>query len=296
MTEYAPTDELGLVLPIPNTGQAWRTDEYIVNNFNKVDDGFTADRARILKLEGLLRGNTAARDAFWGTASTAPARVTLANKYPTWFNIDKGYEEQFFAQFDDGGGATTPVKAVGGWGPKAEGEVLLTRFTTAKVGAAGTLTKKGGMIEFTGVEGLTVDGLFSADFQRYIMRLTTIDFSTGGQITAQFRVGGVTDTAANYSYSYREFAGGSDVGIGPVNNMIVAQGFDGTNWSTHEIADPFDAARRTGMMLLGAFNSDTKTRVGGSQYNTAKSFDGIYLDTDSTNTMHGFLKFYGIPG
>lgn len=241
-------------------------------------------------------GTTAQRDAYYPTPGNAAARVALAATAPRWFNTEKGYEQQYFAQFDDAG-AGIFSKAVFGWYPSnTSGSVLLSAFTATKVGAPGTLTKKGAMVEFAGVEGLTIDGVFSADFPRYEMRLTTVDFSTGGQIIAQLRVGGVTDATANYAYSYREAAGGADVGVGPVTTMIVAQGFDGTNVSTHEIVDPFDAARRTLMMVLGAFNSDTKSRFGGSQYNAAKSFDGIYLDTDSTNTMHGNLRFYGIAG
>lgn len=246
----------------------------------------------------ILIGNTALRDAAYPAPGSAAARVALANQIVRFWNTDVGYEQMYYAQFDDAGAtAATPTKEVFGWGPRLDvGSVLLTKWTAALVGGVGTITKKGGMLDFAGVQGFTIDNIFSAAFPRYEMRLTTVDFSTGGQITAQLRVGGVTDTAANYAYSYREFAGGTDVGVGPVSNMIVAQGFDGTNVSTHEIVDPFDAARRTMMMLIGGFNSDTKTRVGGSMYNTAKSFDGIYLDTDSTNTMHGNIRFYGIPG
>lgn len=40
MTEYAPTPFLGLKRPVVNTGQQWKTQDYIVDNFGAIDNAF----------------------------------------------------------------------------------------------------------------------------------------------------------------------------------------------------------------------------------------------------------------
>jgi hypothetical protein len=295
MTEYAPTPETGFLLPVPNTGQQWKTDEYVVNNFNKADTKFGAHDDRLEKLEGQLRGNTAARDAYWGTASTPPNRVTLANKYPTWFNTDKGWEEQYFAQFDDGGAASTPVRAVAGWAPRVDsGRILIQRHTVA-VNGTGTVTKKGGKVEFATAQGLTVDNCFTSDFPRYEMELTASVVSTATALEMRFRAAGVTDASANYSYSFREIATPTEAANGPVTEMIISRAFTGGFILRSVIDSPTDATRKT-MMLNHMFDNDTKTRIGGSQLNLAKAVDGIWLDLSGAGTFTGELRIYGIPG
>ena len=294
MTELAPTPEIGFVLPQVNTGQQWRTDEYIVGNFQKADAAFIADRARMLKLEGLLRGNTAARDAFWGVpAANAGARVTFANRYPTWFNTDKGWEEQYFAKFDDGGAATTPVKDNFGWAPSlGQGRVLLTRYAAAAVGG-GTVTRKGGKTEFAGVQSVSADNVFTADFERYELELYVSAVSVAGAMTMQFRAAAVTDVTNNYAWSFREIATPTETAVGPDTNMTVCRAWTGGFILRSVIDNPVNAGRKT-MMLNHMFDTDTKTRIGGSQYNANKAFDGFLLDVSSTATWTGEFRVYGI--
>jgi hypothetical protein len=297
MTELAPTPEIGFILPQVNTGQEWRTDEYTVGNFQKTDAAFIADRARLLKLEGLLRGNTAARDAFWGVpAANAGARVTFANRYPTWFNTDKGWEEQYYAKYDDGGAATTPIKENFGWAPAlGQGDVLLTRATLTKVGAPGTVTKMGGKLAVAGVEGFTVDGLFTADFDRYKIELVADSVSANGTLNMQFRAAGVTDASANYAYAMRDISGGPETAIGPTGTMEICPTFTTGFMLRMLISSPTSATRRT---LCENWHADvnTKTRIGMSQLNLAKAVDGIYVDMSGTTTLTGDLRVYGIVG
>ena len=50
------------------------------------------------------------------------------------------------------------------------------------------------------------------------------------------------------------------------------------------------------MMLNHMMDADTKTRIGGSQYNATAAFDGFWLDLTGTGTFTGEFRLYGIPG
>lgn len=128
MTEYAPTPFLGLKRPQVNTGQQWKTQDYIVDNFNAIEAFAVATDGRADQIEkftvpgavgttpagylgGVIpRGTTAERNTFYGTPASAAERVALANKAPRWLNSDTGYEEQYFG--DDGDSGTAGYKAI----------------------------------------------------------------------------------------------------------------------------------------------------------------------------------------
>ena len=173
--------------------------------------------------------------------------------------------------------------------------MLITKFTAA-VNGTGTVTKKGGKVEFNTAQGVLLDGVFTSDFDRYEMELTCSGGSTTADLEARFRAAGVTDSSSNYSYSFREIVPGTaESAIGPVSQMIISRGFVGGFALKSTIVNPTDAARKT-LMLNHMFDVDTKTRIGGSQLNLAKAVDGIYLDFSSTLTFTGEVRFYGIPG
>ncbi len=243
------------------------------------------------------KGTTAARNIAYPTPGSAAARVALANTVPLWYNTDKGWEEQYYAQYDDAGvGAGTPVRAAHGWAPRHDvARVQLTKFTAA-VNGTGTVTKKGGKVEFATAQGVLIDNCFTADFPRYELELTCSVVSTATALEMRFRSGGTTNSTANYAYNFREITpGAAESGAGPVTEMIISRAFTGGFTLRSVIDAPADAARKT-MMLNHMMDSDTKTRIGGSQYNATAAFDGFWLDLTGTGTFTGEFRLYGIPG
>lgn len=79
------------------------------------------DRITILEA---TRGTSAERDAFYGVPSTDAARASLANERITWFNVDKGWTEMYYAVSGTSGLLFPGVKAgfPAGWYP-LEGEL-----------------------------------------------------------------------------------------------------------------------------------------------------------------------------
>lgn len=309
------TPNLSLTLAVPGTNEPFDVPD-VNANFTAIDTEVGSLRAtnttqnnRLTNIEDLTlptattpnigvvpSGTTAERDGFWGSPSDAATRVALANKYARWFNTDKGWEEQYFAKFDDAGVATaTPVKDNFGWGPSlGTGRVLISRFTLAKVGTPGTVTKKGAKVEFDTAEGFTVDGCFTSDFDRYELELTSTGGSTTSVLNMQFRAAGVTDSTSNYSYSFREIVPGTaESAIGPTTQMEISRAFVSGFILKSTVANPTNAARKT-QMLNHMFDTDTKTRIGGSQLNLNKAVDGFYLDFSGTATFTGDLRIYGV--
>lgn len=305
------TPEVDFYLPGGGSTGTYLPDETadidrINENFVKADNAFIADRARLTDIEKYTKstganngvvpaGTTAQRNTYWGTPANAADRVALANRYARWFNTDKGWEEQYFAQFDDAGvTASTPVQPAHGWGPAvSNGRVLLTRFTAA-INGTGTVTKKGGKVEFNTAQGLLIDNVFTADFDRYEMEMTVTGGSTTASLEARFRAATVTDSSSNYSYSFREIVPGTaEAAIGPTTQMEISRAFVSGFILKSTIANPVDAARKT-QMLNHMFDTDTKTRIGGSQLNLNKAVDGLWLDFTGTATFTGEVRFYGI--
>lgn len=87
---------------------------------------------------GIPGGTTAQRNALYGTPSTVSAQVTLANKVPTWFNIDTGWFETYKAVNGSAGLNVPGTSGAAGWyqigGPNyltlAEGLKLEKTFST----------------------------------------------------------------------------------------------------------------------------------------------------------------------
>lgn len=240
-------------------------------------------------------GTTAERNTYWGTPGDAASRVALANQFAVWNNIEKGWTEQYYAAYNDAGvGANTPVKATAGWAPTAAGgRVLLTRYTAA-VNGTGTVTKKGGKVEFTTAQGLLIDSAFTADFDRYELEMFCSSVSANSSVEMRFRSGGTTNSTSNYAYSFREIVPGTaETGAGPVTEMIISRAFTGGFMLRSEIENPFDSTVKT-FMLNHMFDADTKTRIGGSQYNATAGWDGFWIDLTGTSTFTGYMRLYGV--
>jgi hypothetical protein len=294
VADYPLSPNLALKRPIVGSGQQWSTQKYVVDNFDAIDTFAGVVDGRLDKVEQ-FGGNAAARDARFGVPANAGARVALAESGAHWFNRDKGWLEQYYAAYNDAGvSAATPVKDVAGWAPAiSAGRILLTKFTAA-VNGTGTVTKKGGKVEFATAQGLLIDNCFTADFDRYELELSSSVVSSSTAVEMRFRVGGVTDAASAYSYSFREITpGAAETGLGPATEMIISRAFSG-GFMLHSMIDNPAAAGRKTFMINHMFDNDTKTRIGGSQYNAAKAFDGFWLDLSGASTFTGELRIYGV--
>lgn len=109
-------------------------------------------------------GTTAQRDLYWGSPANAAARVTLANKGARWFNTDKGWEEQYFSQFDDASAILRNSSTTFGW--KARGRQLVHATTVTPTGGTGA-DQGNKVVVGAGVSNIALQGIFTDDFDDY---------------------------------------------------------------------------------------------------------------------------------
>ena len=154
-----------------------------------------------VNLRDNLRGTTAQRNAYFGTPLAAD-RAALANTIPLWYNTDKGFEEQYFAQFDDAGvTATTPVKKVFGWKPASKnGRVALSVFSVASSDSPANVKKYGSTVELTGTSSaIVLDNVFTADFDEYEIEFEITGVTAGLSVQFLLRNAGANLTSGVYN-------------------------------------------------------------------------------------------------
>ena len=216
--------------------------EIFQNNGKKVVDEFS--------LVNLLAaysksGTTAERDAVWGVPANATARVALAEERPRWFNTDKGWDEQYFAQYDDAGATVYNSAGTHGW--KVLGRPLL--HPTAVVAVGGTASDHGQFIRVnSGVTGVLLQGIVTPDFEDYeiIMRLT--DNADNTSVFFRTANGTVQDTTSvGYGSNWVKWlASGSMVQGYTVDNFAVIAEVSTTGSVIQgRVFNPGDAGQRT---------------------------------------------------
>lgn len=211
MGTLAPTPTLGLVLPDPGTAQPFST---AVQNgwFQGIDTAIGADRARLAVIEDVTKptaaganvgvipaGTTAERDAFWGIPGDATARVALAAKGARWYNTDKGFEQQYFAQWDDSGVAANPAKKVHGWRAYmgGGGRIPVSKFATAVIA---NQRKYDNLIELTASEvGFQANNVFTTDFDEYELVIESLGSSGSTDFGLQLTTAGTVLPGTTYS-------------------------------------------------------------------------------------------------
>ena len=300
MAEYALTPTLGLKRPISGTGQAWSTQKYITDNMDAIEDFASDSNIRFDRLEKYLSGTSAERDAFWGTPTLPADRALLANKGARWYNKDRGYWQQYYAQFDDTGLGTGPGAAAAGWKPHASnGMIALDKFTVGKDGGVGTVTKKGYKAEFAAVATVTLDGLFSAypEFEEFEILYNCSVASVDLSIIFGLRAAGATNASANYTSTYQENspAAGAHSGVAAQTtatmNRVAASG----GVMSLRIINPMSTTRRK-TWRFHSYDNVGYSRIGGGFLNVpGTAFDGFRLYSGAAGSTHtGEIYVYGI--
>lgn len=243
------------------------------------------------------RGTAAQRDAYWPAPGDAAARVALASQYALWFNTEKGYLQQYFAQWDDAGVGTAPAKAVHGWGPALSGaRHLLHAFTVGGTGA-----QKRGATTYLSADlaTVTIDGVFSADFDTYELELWTPGVGVNTDCLAVLRNGGV-DLAAGYSNTRTETSGAGTVTGSAASAETSAKigrmdANAGGTAITTRITNPATALPKH--FRGQSYDSGANLRVLGSYVNNSVAHDGIKLTATGTLFKAGTrIRIYGLTG
>lgn len=144
-------------------------------------------------------GTSAQRDTHWGAPSTAATRVALAAKGARWYNTDKGWTEQYFAQYSDAGSTPRFSSSNPGWKPVGRALVHPTTLVTT----GGSATDRGDYIVVaSGATNVTLQGVFTDDFEDYEVIIKATDNADNTAITLRTVIGStVNTTAVAYGYN-----------------------------------------------------------------------------------------------
>ncbi|HEY9438277.1 MAG TPA: hypothetical protein VIS29_06440 [Streptomyces sp.] len=218
------TTNLGLSLAVPGSNEPFDTAD-VNQNFEAIDSEVgarrsadTAQNSRLTAIEDLTlptasganvgvvpSGTAADRDGFWSVPATAADRVALANKGARWFNTEKGYEQQYFCQFDDAS-ASRFNRQVHGWYPAVSlGLVPLKPTSTANTG--GTVAVHGGRVNFTGVTTVALNGIFTADFDSYVLQIFSTELAANAQRLRLYAAGVEQAGAGTYAFQSHGMSG-----------------------------------------------------------------------------------------
>jgi len=172
------------------------------------------------------------------------------------------------------------------------GEVLTASDTNTYLANSG-LVYVGGT-SFSAQSTVNLDSVFSATYQNYKIELF---ITSSSQVMLQYRlrVGGASNTTANYSNQYLVLDNTSVLAarntgqtIGDVGQMVLS----GISFMEVSVFDPFSAAP-TGMLTnTGCFVGEAYMRNQANVMKASTSFDGISFIPVS-GTITGTVRVYG---
>ena len=244
-------------------------------------------------------GTTAQRDAYYPTPGNAAARVALAATAPRWFNTEKGYEQQYFAQFDDAG-AGIFSKTVFGWAPSVtNGRVLLSNYTISKDGGVGTVTKKGAKADFAAVATIAIDSLFSnyPEFDTFEIEYSAASASVDLSMVFSLRAAAANAGAAQHTFAMRESAPGvgAESTGSAATSAVLNRVSTGGGVMTLKIWNPQSTTRRK-FWTFHSTDGAGYNRIGSGNYNVpGTAFDGFRIYSGGAGSTHtGELYCYGV--
>lgn len=147
---------------------------------------------------------------------------------------------------------------------------------------------------FSAVSSVSVDSVFSASFDDYLVLFDALAASGSPSITMRLRVASADASGANYRFQlvYDTYAGaGADsAGATGATSFLGGLGVDsGINSLAITFAKPFNTAYTT---AFGSFIHGTATGNALGRYDATTSYDGFSVISSGGN-ITGSIKVYG---
>jgi hypothetical protein len=179
------------------------------------------------------------------------------------------------------------------------GMVLLTPTSIAYTGTSASIGTNGS-VEFTACSVLSLNGVFSADYDNYMVGMRITSTSSDTNLNLRLRVGGV-DNATGSSYTLQSLGvnGTSLAGTGRNSNTFASPfGFVSTTARDGLSAffyGPF-LAQPTAMRQISAFAyANALIYDTAITHNQSTSYDGFTL-IGQTSAVTGLVSVYGLVG
>jgi hypothetical protein len=178
------------------------------------------------------------------------------------------------------------------------GMVLMKPTSIAYTGTSATIGTNGS-VEFSACSSLSLNGVFSADYDNYVIA-TRIDHSTLGVWRFRMRSSGTDeDSVSNYYTTQFLYATNTSVTGGRNTGNLSSFGWVGPTVKAGYTANfygPF-LAQPTAIRTFGASNESSGTIVDYAwTHSLSTSYDGITMFSDAAYTANGLVSVYGLVG
>lgn len=248
----------------------------------------TIAQAAVAPVASTVVANAAARDAQF----PSPVQGNRA------FLSDLGLEQTYYGLYN---ASTNPGgRPAAGWYASQRNVGLVPVTATSVSNTGGSYVKNGGIVTFSGVSSISLNGVFSSAYKNY--RLVVSDLLTASgtsQINVRMRNAG-TDNAANSYYqlwTMKRINGTFQDNTGGPGTAYTLIGYDNNtayswHWSGDVIA-PFEAKNTSlsgqgvGVDVTGLYMLNSTVL-----HTTNSSFDGITF-YPSSSTMSGSIQIFG---
>ena len=166
---------------------------------------------------------------------------------------------------------------------------------TSIANSGGSASASGGQVSFTGVNTISLNGVFSSSFENYLL-VVSASGSTDNNALIRFRSAGADNTSASYGHQ-RLIVDGSTVSgsrsTGQSNSVWGNISTSGIGINHILIGSPFDSGKptfgrsATNSPYLGVFIQDSAFTFASNT-----SFDGFTL-YNTSGTITGTIRVYG---
>lgn len=181
------------------------------------------------------------------------------------------------------------------WTANAPGMVLINPTSIAYSGTSASIGANG-QVTFTAVTSLSLNGVFSADFDNYVVSVRGSIATSGAGVRIRYRASGTDDSGTNYTQQYLEAEGTSVTssratsenkgGVAGFNNAY-PQGFSLNIYGPY-LSQP--TAWRS--IDINAYLGAAISEYAGT-HSLSTSYDGFTLIPDA-NSITGALQVMGV--
>jgi hypothetical protein len=164
---------------------------------------------------------------------------------------------------------------------------------TSIANSGGSASRTGNTTTFTGVSSLSLNGVFSATYENYLLILSGVVSSAGNQIYMRMRVAGTDNSANSYSNQSADFDSASvSAGKTTLTYAQVADWGTASQQNSVQIFRPA-LADNTGFQSFGTRSQNNPIiQLRSIAHTVATAYDGITIYPQA-GTMTGKVSVYG---
>jgi hypothetical protein len=182
------------------------------------------------------------------------------------------------------------------WTANAPGMVLLTDYTITHAGTSATLTN--GQVTFTAVTSLSLNGVFTAGFDNYVVVLGCAASASDINVAVRLRASGSDNSTASsytrqilYADSTTIFSSRASADLG---GAYAHASSTSRNISVGHFYGPFLAQPTAVRTVIASGYASAYIQDVAITHNQSTSYDGFTLIPGSTTNITGSLQVYGV--